>query len=392
MKTKKPPLFRIALSITVLVSSLLLQAFQPDTASAAQITNRSLTLQQGVDGPDANTLLDGGSQISGVVEHFFEFTIPTGGNVGSIRFQYCMEASGATCTAPAGLDATSVTLTAQNGATGFSIGGTPTANDYYITRTAAAVTATTPVSYEFSTITNPSFEGTFFARILTYVSEDTTGSATDTGTVTASTAEQIVIDGTMPESLVFCTGASVSTTAGVPDCTTATPGTISFDQLFSPQDTATTKSQMAASTNAGSGYSITVNGNTLGSGANQISAMTNDVLALGTSQFGLNLVANITTMDNQPVPVALGSAVAPAANGSNYRGQAVGGVNDPNAVYNTADTFSFVSGEPVADSASGGAGGTDAQIFTVSYVVNVPGSQPAGTYTTTLTYICTPTF
>ena len=64
--------------------------------------------------------------------------------------------------------------------------------------------------------------------------------------------------------------------------------------------------------------------------------------------------------------------------------------------YNTVDSFSFNSGATVANSENGNAPGvgspTNAQIFTVSYIVNVPGNQPAGTYSTTLTYICTPTF
>jgi hypothetical protein len=101
----------------------------------------------------------------------------------------------------------------------------------------------------------------------------------------------------------------------------------------------------------------------------------------GISQIGLNLKAN-TTATSTP---AVGTEVAPAANGTNYRGQAITG-------YNTVDNFKFNSTDTVANSANGGAGGSDAQIFTVSYIVNVPGSQPAGTYTTTLTYICTPTF
>jgi hypothetical protein len=101
----------------------------------------------------------------------------------------------------------------------------------------------------------------------------------------------------------------------------------------------------------------------------------------GLSQFGLNLKANTTLTST----TAIGTEVAPIANSTNYRGQASTG-------YNTVDQFKFVPGEAVAKSDAGTAGGTDAQIFTASYIVNVPGSQPAGTYTTTLTYICTPTF
>jgi len=141
---------------------------------------------------------------------------------------------------------------------------------------------------------------------------------------------------------------------------------------------------MAASTNAGSGYSITVNGPTMTSGSNTVTAMAAAAAGVrGTSQFGLNLRANTTTTSTP----AVGIDVAPAAGagGGTYKGEPASG-------YSTIDQFKFVSGNSVADSSFGGAGPTDAQIFTVSYIVNVPGSQAAGTYTTTLTYICTPTF
>jgi hypothetical protein len=103
--------------------------------------------------------------------------------------------------------------------------------------------------------------------------------------------------------------------------------------------------------------------------------------AHGASQFGMNLKANTVLTSTVPI----GIEVAPAANTTNYRGKALSN-------YDTVDHFSYQDTNPVAASIDGGAGGTDAQIFTVSYIVNVPGSQPAGTYTTTLTYICTPTF
>lgn len=363
-------------------------------ASAAQITSRSLTLQAGT--------TDGGSKPSGVVKHFFSFTLPSVGNtnVGSIKFLYCTKAADTNgslttgCTTPAGLSTTSATMGTQSGATGFTLNNT-TNGAPYITRTAAAVTAGTAVTYQLLSVTNPDATDcvnsvtapscTFFVRIFTYASTDTTGGITDSGVVAASVNEQIVLTGTMPESLVFCTGGTITTTSGVPDCATATDGAVSFNQLFSPTDTATTTSQMAASTNAGFGYSISVNGPTLTSGSNTVTAMTTnaggDAGVRGTGQFGLNLKAN-TVATSTP---AIGTEVAPAANGTNYKGQATTG-------YNSIDNFRFVSGEQVANSANGGAGGTDAQIFTASYIVNVPGSQPAGTYTSTLTYICTPTF
>jgi hypothetical protein len=374
---------------------LLVGASFSSRASADQIVSRSLTLQAGV--------TDGGSKASGVVNHLFAFTLPNVGapSVGSIQFQYCTTAANSpsfpTCTTPNGLVTTAATMGTQSGATGFTLVNT-TNGAPYITRTAASIPINTAVTYQLLGVTNPDNTNcaagadpasanncTFYVRISTYASTNATGSPIDTGTVAASTSTQISLTGTMPESLVFCTGGTVGTTSGIPDCSTATSGAIAFNQLFSPTDTATTTSQMAASTNAGFGYAISVNGPTLTSGSNTITAMstlpTGDAGVHGFGQFGLNLKAN-TTATSTP---AIGTEVAPAANGTNLRGQAISG-------YNSVDNFRFVSGENVANSASGGAGGTDAQIFTVSYIVNVPGSQPAGTYTTTLTYICTPTF
>ncbi len=372
MRTPLKPAIRLIAGAT-LATALVVQPFIMSTVSAAQITSRSLTLQAGAS--------DGGSMPGGVVNHLFGFTVPTTGNVGSIKFEYCTLAAG-TCTTPTGLVTTSASLGSENGATGFTMVNT-TNGAPYLTRTAASITANTALTYQLQTITNPTTTNqTFYVRIATYASTDTTGASTDTGSVAASTATQIILSGTMPESLVFCTGATVGTTSSVPDCATATAGTISFNQLFSPTDTATATSQMAASTNAGFGYVISINGPTLTSGANTITAMAASATGVrGTSQFGVNLKAN-TAATSTP---AIGTEVAPAANGTNYRGQATAG-------YDTVDNFKFVTGDTVANSANGGAGGTDAQIFTASYMVNVPGSQPAGTYTTTLTYICTPTY
>jgi hypothetical protein len=358
-------------SVTAIVFSVL-----PSTSvSAAEITSRSLTLQAGVS--------DGGSKPSGVVNHLFTFTLPSVGNtnVGSIQFLYCTTAGG-TCFTPPGLSTTSAAYGTHSGVTFTSIVNT-TNGAPYLSRTSASVTAGTTVTEQLTGITNPSTANQpFYIRISTFASIDTTGSPTDTGTVAASTANQITLTGTMPESLIFCTGATISTTGGVPDCSTATSGAISFNQLFSPSDTATATSQMSASTNASTGYSITVNGPTLTSGSNTVTAMnTAGVGVRGTSQFGLNLIANTTTTSTP----AVGTDLAPVSNTTNYKGQPLTG-------YGTADTFKYLSGDPIANSADGGAGPTDSQIYTTSYIVNVNGAQAVGTYTTTLTYICTATF
>ena len=341
-------------------------------ANAAQITSRSLTLI-GVGN-------DGGSKALGVVNHLFSYTTPAGSpSIGSIQFLYCTTASGG-CTMPPGLVTTSATLSSQTGTsgTGFTMvnatNGAP-----YITRSAATLNGSQAYTYQLNTVTNPTASNTsFYVRITTFTSTTATTGATDTGTVAASTANPIVLTGTMPESLIFCTGQTITTTSGIPDCATANSGNITFPTLFSPTSTASTTSQIAASTNSLSGYVITVNGATLTSGSTTIPALASPTIpAVGNSQFGMNLVSNTT--------LAVGTVVTPSPNGTTLRGQ-------PFTGYDTDGTFKFFTGDPVAKSDNGGAGPTNSQIYTASYIVNVAGGQLAGTYTTTLTYICTSTF
>lgn len=356
----------------ILIAASIVPLFMPGNAFAAQITARRLVLED-------NGATNGASKPGAFVKHHFYFTLPSNTSVGSILFKYCTTAAG-TCTMPTGMDSdTTSTLTDEQGATGFSLVRT-TNGAPYLTRTAAVSTGA--VSYQFTGIKNPTATNTsFFVRISTYSSTDTTGSPIDTGVVTASTATQIVLTGIMPESLIFCTGAEITINgSNIPDCATATSGAIDFNQLFSPTDTATATSQMAASTNATSGYSITVNGPTLTNGGNTITAMNVAGASVrGTSQFGMNLVDNATP--------DVGGPIAPASNGTDLRAIAASG-------YDTADQFKFESGNTVATSNSTGTGAapTNSQRYIVTYIVNVPGSQTAGTYTTTLTYVCTALF
>ncbi len=356
----------LILGAALLVVAPIVTVLNSNSANAAQITARSLTLVAGAS--------DGGSKPAGVVNHQFNFTT-TGSSIGSIKFEYCTTASVTACVLPTGV----VTTTASLGTTsGWATGATLTATTNgapYISKTPAAGGA---MSVRFNTVTNPTAaNSTFFVRITAYTLANLGGTVVDTGTVAASTAEPIVLTGTMPESLIFCTGATVTV-----NCASSTAGAIAFNQLFSPVDTATATSQMAASTNAGAGYAITVNGATLTSGANTIAAMGTSGLGVrGTGQFGLNLKLNTTLTST----IATGAELTPVSDGVNLKGQAATG-------YATVDNFKFTTGDVVANSANGGAGPTNSQVYTSTYMVNVAGNQASGTYTTTLTYICTATF
>lgn len=365
-------------------------AMFPGTAYATSIGTRSLTLQSGTVDSDADGINDGGSQPGGIVKHAFSFVLPNIGspNIGSIKFDYCNEPAG-TCTAPTGMSLTTPgsTLGASGGSVFTSVVNS-TANSAYITRASAlSITAGTTVTARLDSVKNPTTTNfTFFVRISTYAATNATGSPVDQGTVAASTATQIKLTGTMPESLIFCTGETISNNlAGNPDCTTATAGIIAFDQLFSPIDTAFAKSQMAASTNGLTGYSISVSGPTLTNGSYTIPAMAGAASSVGTGQFGMNLVLNTITDNQLPTPQPVGQAIFPASNTTNYKAK-------PVTAFGTPDSFKYAAGV-VANSDDGGTPGpTDIQRYTASYIVNVSGSQPAGTYTTTLTYVCTATF
>lgn len=365
----------LGLLIMVVVS---ISALPSGHALAGQITSRSLLLE-------ANGS-NGGSAPNVNVNHKFTFTFPNTGaaTIKSISFTYCTKARDVSCAEPTGMVTASATLGTLTGLSGWTLTAT-TEGSPYITSGSGTSSTNVTASVELVTVHNPTAANTaFYTEIQTFTSTNATGSPVDVGWVAASTANQIALSGTMPESLIFCTGDAISLTSGVPDCSTATNNTVTFNQLFSPTDTATATSKMAASTNAQSGYVITVNGATLTSGSNTVTAMgTAGAGVRGTSQFGMNLVANTTTTSTP----AVGAAITPASNGTNYRGEPV-----PSSGYDVADSFKFTSGDAIADSAHTVAGGTDSQLYTVSYIVNVNGAQAAGTYTTTLTYICTPTF
>lgn len=344
---------------TLVIMASALWVFVPQTASAAQITPRKLTLSN--------------SAQSARNVHTFNFTTATTANIGSISFDYCTTASGA-CSAPTGFDTeeASLAIGTQVGATGFTVHANTDTNTIVITRSATSLAASTAVTMPFGTGAgtsdgpeNPSATNTtFFTRITTYTSTDGTTGSTDTGVVAASTAQAISLTGVINETLTFCTGTSITGT----NCGTVAGSTVDFG-TFSPSAASSGTSVMAASTNADSGYSITVNGATLTSGLDTITALASQTASsVGTEQFGLNLVANT-------VP-SVGANVSGAGSGT------------ATANYGTTNQFRFVTGDSVGSASTN----TDANAFTVSYLVNIGGATEPGTYTATMTYICTATF
>ena len=307
----------------------------------------------------------GTSQISAVTSHQFLFTIPSVNPIGSIKFEYCTNSPLMLdpCAAPSGMDATLATIASQVGESGFVMHPNTTLNSIVISRPSFA-TAVGPNQYIFSNITNPSVASiTVFVRMSTYVTTDATGAYTDEGSVAFSTSGGLGVGGFVPPYLKFCAAVIVSE-----DCTTISGQLIGFGE-FSSSITSSATSQFAAATNDPTGYGIYLSGQTMTAGNITIPGLAaGGSSQTGVSQFGINLRAN-TVPSLGGESTGIGTGVASAG-------------------YGTQNIYRFVNGERIAESSLP----TEANKFTVSYIVNIAPSQKAGFYATTITYIATVSF
>jgi len=345
---------RTASCILALVLSLFSLNVSIPTASAAQITNRKITLSNSA------------GAATGVTYALTTDAMPTATAIRSVGVQMCTTASGA-CTLPTGFTSTSSILSAQPTGLGAASGWTvnaATAGELRIVNAANATVPSGAVAITWGTVTNPTATNTtFFARTTTY-SDAAWTTPLDTGAMALSTAQQISVALAVNETLTFCTGTSITGQ----NCGTVAGSSVNLG-TGSTSATASGTSVMAASTNATSGYSITVNGATLTSGANTLTALAAQTASTtGSSQFGLNLRANTTP--------SVGLAISGAGTGA------------ATANYNTVDQYRFVTGDSVASVV----GPTNANTFTVSYIANIAGLTAPGNYTATMTYIATANF
>lgn len=308
------------------------------------------------------------SKASEVATHTFTYTLAGGTNVASIVFQYCANSPffDQPCTAPTGMNADSAILASQSGETGFSIDPAGTnANTIVLTRASASATTSGQSSYSFNSISNPSLAGqSYFVRISAHSSIDGSGTPTDQGAVVfALTNTELTVGAYVPPYLAFCVGQTLGA-----NCSSASGFDLNMGSL-SESTTAVQTTQISGATNVADGYTVYVLGYTLTAGTNIIPALAVPATSsVGTSQFGLNARANSTPAVGQE-PAGVGTLA-------------------PIGSYNTPNTFKYVSGEAIASSATS----TDFNTLTVSYIANTSKDQPAGVYTTTLTYVATSTF
>jgi hypothetical protein len=324
-----------------LVAVVLLFAFFPNIASAAQITPRKVVI--------------GSSVASASTTYAFTFTVPSSTVIQSVGFAACTTASG-TCTPAAGFSSSSSTLTSQptnlGDASGWTV-STATTGQLRLSKSGNVAAPTGSQTVSFSNVTNPSAtNSTFFMRITTY-SDASWTTPIDTGVVAASTAGQITVTASVDETLTF---TLMTAAVALGSLTTSTTGT--------------GVSTMTVGTNGSTGYSVGYSGNTLTSGTNTITAMSSpSASTMNSKQFGINLMANTTP--------SIGSAVTGTGSGT------------PQTGYATANTFKF---NPAGDVVAAATAPTNTNVFTTSYIANIDASTAAGAYSTVLTYTATANF
>lgn len=195
-------------AVLALVFGLLMIAL-PALASAEQLTERSIQLSSS----SVNTAN---------VSYNVKFTVD--GDAEAFTVDFCAETPliGEDCTTPAGFLATGVGATPE-GATAAS---SPANNRVVVTKQIVAATED-EVEVTLTGIQNPSSDGTFFARIVTYETVGQAGSSTvgaasagavDQGSVAISITPTIGVSGTVLETLTFCVSGSPID----PNCTNTT--------------------------------------------------------------------------------------------------------------------------------------------------------------------------
>ncbi|MCA9351987.1 hypothetical protein KC866_01155 [Patescibacteria group bacterium] len=276
-------------------------------------------------------------KISEAATHVIGFTLPT-----------ALAASGT-------IDVTfpgSFTGTAATSSTDWSA---PSSNVVRYTDSGSGQSAGTAYSVTVTGMVNPSSAANYSISI--------SGSNGDTGSITVPILDddQILVTATVDQALTFDVRDSDDDDNAV-GFGSLSSGSITYANTGgtgSGSEVANGSSQFLASTNATGGYTVNVEGETLTSGSDTITAMTSAAApTAGQEEFGLS------------VDVVSGTGTV----STNYAGT------------------NYYLNPGVADTVVTQTGPVSTETYGVNYVANIDGSTEAGTYTTTLTYTMTANF
>jgi len=343
----KPPV-RLLAAVGVVTSVFW---FASGTGMAALLTGRGFTF------PNSNA--------SAVTDYTITLQVNSSSTLGSILVEVCSNSplEVEACVAPNGFDISHATIISQSGLGNLSI-FSQTANTIIFTHPPAAIVPPQQISIKLNNVTSPSASGSYYGKLTTFASTDASGPSTDFGGLAFAITDNLQLTTIVPPYLGFC--AAVQITAY--DCRTADGNYVNLGNLSSTT-TRSGQTQLVVATNAFGGYIIQTGGATLLSGNNVIAAMGIPAASqIGTAQFGINLRANATPLV-----------------GADVSGP---GLGEPTTNYDTPNRYLFVPNDIIAQSSNA----DDYRKYTVSYIVNIPPSQPAGVYVSTITFVCTGSF
>lgn len=227
MKTR---LRRLTRPLYVLVASVLfvlgVLPFLGQAALAAplQVTSRSIELSDST--PSATN-----------VSYNVTFTPQTSITHPDVLVDFCSNSPliGDSCTATAGTNVPNFTGTSAGA--NWTLTTIGTNRGVKLTTATQSFTSGTPVTITITGVANPSATGTFYGRILTYLTSaagtntsDSPGTYQDYGGIALSTATAVSITAKVMESLTFC--ASAADISGDPDCTNATTPALNLGQTI----------------------------------------------------------------------------------------------------------------------------------------------------------------
>ncbi len=288
----------------VLVGAAVPALLTVSNADAAQLSTRSIQMSDS--GPSGGSLTSGvGSGTS--VKYKLSFTTVHATSMQSFIVDFCANTplvADTTCSAPTGFTTSGATLTA-NGTWALAT----TATQWKITDSTAHAAGT--YEFEVNGITNPSTNGTFYARIYTYsdatastyVGYGNLGTHLDDGGVALATTAPIKITARVMETMSLCTSAADLTAlacagATTPDLVLGHGANFVLDDSIIDTKAAYTQ----VSTNASNGYDVYMRAhNTCGGGLSKddgatclipainSGSATASLMAAGTAAFGVDI-------------------------------------------------------------------------------------------------------
>ncbi len=390
LKQKARQLWAIATAV-VMAFVLLMPVLLPSNASAAEISSRSITMST--------------SAASASATYALKFTPVS--NAEELIVDFCSNdplvsdtCSFAATTVPTiGSGVTSSVGTASVVGTG--------APKHTIDVTGLSMTAGTPFTVNFTAgITNPTSNTSFYARVLTYATGNssgytpantsggtpTTGTFIDSGGIALSTTANISITSKVFETLTFCVFQTSCGTAPALTLGDPTTGALSVADAY-----VNSNAQYTLATNAGNGAVVTMTGTTLcrSSGANcdtgaspyTISAVgtTPATSVVGSEQFGMC------------VDVAGSAALAAASTYDDTVNSCNSGLTT--GIYTGSSKFGFNDAASAGGTNNAGGstvmtstGAVPSYTGTFSFLGNIASTTEAGIYTTSLNMVATGTF